>query len=218
LVGIFSVFWQWRYLLSSSLFLTVLYFVSIKRPEAFASLLERQADYFQFGNEEHAEIDPSGGDERVLLGSDAKGEVGNEDQQDNAEKTRVDQNEEGANNNEKAAEEEKKGEQKMDKDVSRKYPVIATEEERGKVGGRVAGKVVESPLVPPAARKLLLFVAVLLGLVVSWYARKVQRKRSGWHKKIDATLSLPWYTTLLQGRARPDPVGHRKQVRRNSAH
>jgi hypothetical protein len=143
-----------------------MFFVCIKRPEALASLWKREGEFFGEKEEEHS----SGGDERVLLTSDTKGEVGNDYQKDNTEETRLDDNEEEANNSKKMEEEQ------MDNDDSRKYPVIGTEEK--------GDEVAESPL-PPAARDLLLFVAVVLVLVAGWYARKVQRKRSGWHKKIE---------------------------------
>jgi hypothetical protein len=197
-----------------SLSLLCLY-VCIKRPEALAALLARQTDFFARPDlfatpekEELTNIDSSGGDERVLLASDAKEEVGHDDQKDNIVETRVDQKEEGANNNKEAEAEKEKEEEQIANDISRKYPVIGAEEE----GGEVGDKVVEPPL-PPVARKLLLFVVVVVGLVATWYLRKVQRKRSGWHKKIDATLSLAWFTNR-QGRARPGSVGNGIDARR----
>lgn len=204
-------------------------FVYVIRPEALATLLSRQTDFFHMGNEVRIEIDSSVGDERVLLlASDAKVEVGNGDQRGNSEEPRPDQKEEeeeAKNNKEEEKEQiimdtklhqnEAEAENKivqteeevkkineeeelMDNNISRRDPVIGTEEE----GGRLA----KSPL-PPAARKLLCLVAVIVGLVVTWYSRKVQRKRRGWHKKIDATFSPAWYTTP-QGWALPGPVGH----------
>jgi hypothetical protein len=206
-------------------------FVCIERPEALASLLNRQSDFFQMMEEEHSDIDPSGGDERVLLAADTKGEGGNDGQKENVEMTRLDQNEEEANDNKKTEEEkdeEKKEKEQMDNDVSQKYPVIGTEEQGDKaaespfppIGTAEEGnKAAESPL-PPADPELLLLVAVVLGmvtvvlgLVAVWYAIKVQHKRSGWHKKIDATLSLSWYKPS-QGPSRPGPLGHRKPARR----
>jgi hypothetical protein len=191
-------------------------YVCLKRPEALAALLARQTDFFErpvlFATpekEELTKIDSSGGDERVLLVSDVKREVGNDDQKDNIEETRVDQKEEGANNNNEAEDKkEEEEEEQIASDISRKYPVIGTEEKDGEFGE----KVLEPPL-PPVARKLLLFVVVVVGLVTTWYSRKVQRKRSGWHKKIDATLTLAWFTKR-QGRARPGPVGNGKEARR----
>jgi hypothetical protein len=190
--------------------------VCIERPEALAALLARQLDLFQgaalFATPEKEEdlFATPEKEERMeaLLASDVKGEVGNADQKDNNEETRVVQKEEGASINKEAEEEKEEEEEQFANDVSRKYPVIGTEEEDGEVGE----KILKPPL-PPVASKLLLFVAVVVGLVASWYARKVQRKRSGWHKKIDATLSLAWFTNR-QGRARPSPVGHGKEARR----
>jgi hypothetical protein len=207
-------------------------FVCIERPEALASLLNRQTDFFQMIEEEHSEIDSSGGDERVLLASDTKGEGDNGDQKKNVEVTRLDQHEEEANNSKKAEEkkvEEAKEEAQMDNNV-RKNPASSGIEEEGDkaaespfppIGTEEEGdKAAESPL-PPADPEFLLLVAfvlgmvtVVLGLVAGWYALKVQHKRSGWHKKIDATLSLAWYSKPSQGRARPGPVGHRKPARR----
>jgi hypothetical protein len=201
-----------------------MYVYCIKRPKALAALLERQTDFFQRPDlfatpkkeegffvtpekEERMEVDSSGGDERVLLASDVKGEAGKDDQKDNIEETRVDKKEEGANNNKEAKEGKEEEQQQIVSNVSPKDPIIGTEEE----GGEVGDKVVEPPLPPPpVARKLLLSAVVFVGLLATWYARKVQRKRSGWHKKIDATLSLAWFSNR-QGRARP---GHGKEARR----
>jgi hypothetical protein len=182
----------------------------MKRPEALAALLARQTalfqrpDFFPAAKEELTEIGSTGGDERVLLASDVKVEVGNEDQKENIEEKKVDQNEEGANNNIEAGEEK----EEIVNDVTRKYPVIGTEEEDGGVGDKIAEPALPPP---PVARKVLLFVVVVLGLIATWYARKLQRKRSGWHKKMDATLSLAWYTTR-QGLPRTGPVSHGKEV------
>lgn len=58
----------------------------------------------------------------------------------------------------------------MDDDVSRKDTFYYTKED---------GSTASVELF------LLCFIAVIVGLVVTWYLNKVQRKRSGLHKKLD---------------------------------
>jgi hypothetical protein len=114
-------------------------------------------------NEEEAKKDANGGNLRGLA-SDTKQEGGDEDQKANLEETQI----EKEINNE---------EEEMDNAVRGKDPFYGSEEATG-------AEATESPL-PPAATELLLFVAVIVVLVIAQYARRVQRKRSGLHKKID---------------------------------
>jgi hypothetical protein len=109
-----------------------------------------------FFNEKKVEVEAA----RRLLVPATKQEVGNENQQDNPEEARLDvhnETEEGDGN------EEKEG-------------FYDTKEDDVKAARF---------LVSPASVGLLLFIAVIVGLVVTWYARKLQRKRSGLHKKLD---------------------------------
>jgi hypothetical protein len=65
---------------------------------------------------------------------------------------------------------------KLDDDVGRKGSFYITEE---------AGDKVADSRLPSAIVGLLLFIVVMVGLTVTWYSRKVQRRRSGLRKKLD---------------------------------
>jgi hypothetical protein len=131
--------------------------------------LDQQRYFF---NEKKAEFEAA----RRFLVPHKKQEVGNKIQEDNSEKARlgvegvlleeVDGNE-GKENN--AEEVDNEVEEEMDDDVSRKDSLYDTEQDDGKVSH--------------SAVEMLLFIAVNAGFVVTWYARKLQRKRSGFHKK-----------------------------------
>jgi hypothetical protein len=102
--------------------------------------------------------------------------VVDEVQEDNSEGARVDvQNEveeklEGDEENESNAEKTKLDVQSetMDDDVSRKDSFYDTKADND-----------------TASVQLLLFIGVIIGLAVTWYLSKLQRKRSGLHKKLD---------------------------------
>jgi hypothetical protein len=114
------------------------------------------------------EEDANGGNLRGLV-SDTKKEGGGEDQKANLKETKIEK-------------ETSNEEEEVDDDVSRKDPFYGSEEATG-------AEATEPPL-PPVATELLLFVAVIVGLVIAWCTRKVQRKRSGLHKKIDEYAAL----------------------------
>jgi hypothetical protein len=177
----------------------------IGRPKASAWLSAKQRTFF---NEKKMEVEAA----RRLLVPDRKQEVINENQEDNAEEAKVDvpneTEEETDGNEEKVAiseesrvhvqnetEEEMDGKEEkeansekarlevqselaeeMDDDVSRKDSFYDTEEDDDKVAHF---------LIPRASVELFLFIAVVVGLVVTWYLSKLQRRRSGLHKKLD---------------------------------
>ena len=167
-------------------FLTVPFVCSlacIGRPEASADFLDQQRDFF---DEKKVEVEAA---RRFLVVPDTNQEVGNEIQYDNYGEARLDVEsefgEEMDGNDEKEAYPEESRlevqievEEEMDDDVSRKDSFYDFEETGGKE------KVPDFPR-SPATVGLLLFIAVIVGLVVTWYARKLQQKRSGLHKKLD---------------------------------
>jgi hypothetical protein len=105
-----------------------------------------------------------------LFGPATKQEDGDKDKKDSFEEAKRDlQNE---------MEEEIDGSEEaiLDDDVSRKDSFYDNEED--------GDKVAESRL-PPATVGILLFIGVIVGLVVTWYTRKRQRRRSGLRKKLD---------------------------------
>jgi signal recognition particle GTPase len=130
----------------------------------------------EVGNEEEAKTDAKGGTQRSLF-SEKKEEGGDEDRKASLDETLI---EKEINNEE---------EEEFDDDVSRKDPFYGSEEatdaEAAEPPVPPAATEATEPPVPPAATELLLFVAVIVGLVIAWCARKIQRKRSGLHKKID---------------------------------
>jgi hypothetical protein len=173
---------------------TVLFLLAcIGRPEASISLSDQQRDFF---NEKKMEVEAA---RRFVVVSDKKNEVGNENQEENAEEARLldvesewrveemDGNKEKQANSEKARlDVQNEMEEEMDDDVSRKDIFYDTEEANDKVVRSTAG--------------LLLFIVVIVGFVMTWYARKVQRKRSGLHKKLDvAAPYMPVGTELRYG-------------------
>ena len=125
------------------------------------AFLDQQRDFF---NEKKVEVEAA----RRFL-------VPDEIQDDNSEKARrgvesvlveeVGSNKEKGTNAEEVYSEVEEG---MDDDVSRKDSKYDTEEDDGKIAH--------------SAVEILLFIAVNAGLVVTWYARKLQRKISGFHK------------------------------------
>jgi hypothetical protein len=161
-------------------FLIVRLFACIVRPEASASFLDQQRDFF---SEKKMEVEAA---LRFLVPA-TKQEGGNENQEDNSEEAildvqselvkEMDGNEEkGANSEEAKVTIQNEVEEELDDDVSRKDSFYDTEEDDDKV---------THSLLPQASVELLIFIIVIVGLVVTWYARKLQRKRSGWHKKRD---------------------------------
>jgi hypothetical protein len=133
--------------------------------------LDQQRDFF---NEKKVQAEAA----RRFLVPEKRHEVGNGLQEDNSEKARlgvesmlleeVDGNEEKEANIEEGHNEV---EEEMDDDVSRKDSSYDTEQD----DGNLADSTVER----------LLFIAVnasFVGFVMTWYARKLQRKRSGFHK------------------------------------
>lgn len=134
--------------------------------------MDQQRDFF---NEKKVEVEAA---QRFLV-PDKKLEGGNENREDNFEEARLDVESElveaMAGNEEKetnAEEVHNEMEEEMDDDVSRQDSLYDTEDANGKVAH--------------SAVEILLFVAVNLGFVglgVTWYARRLQRKRSGFHKK-----------------------------------
>jgi hypothetical protein len=134
--------------------------------------LDQQRYFF---NEKKVEVEAA----RRFLVPNTKQDVDNEIQEDNSEKARlgvesvlveeVDGNHEEKETNAKEVYNEV--EEGMDDDVSRKDGLYDT----GQDDGNVSHSAVE----------ILLFIAVnagFAGLVVTWHARKLQRKRSGFHK------------------------------------
>jgi hypothetical protein len=132
--------------------------------------LDQQRDFF---NEKKLEAEAA----RRFLEPDTKQEVGIE-RQESSEEARLaveselveemDGNEEKEVNGEKVHSEVV---EEMDDDVSRKDKLFETEQDDGKVSH--------------SAVEILLFIAVNAGFVafmVTWYVRKLQRKRSGSHK------------------------------------
>jgi hypothetical protein len=65
----------------------------------------------------------------------------------------------------------------LDDDVTRKDIFYNTEED----GNRIADS-----RSPPAIVGFSLFIVFMVGLAVTWYSRKMQRRRSGLRKKLDA--------------------------------
>jgi hypothetical protein len=172
----------------------------IGRPEVSASFLDQQRDFF---NEKKVEVEAA----RRLLPA-ATQEVVVEAQEDNDGEARLDVEselvEETDGNEEKEVypeesrvevqnEVEEEMEEEMDDDVSRKDSFYDFEKNDGKE------KVAHFPL-SPATVGLLLFIAVIAGLLVTWYARKLQQKRSGLHKKLDmAAPYMPVGTNVRDG-------------------
>jgi hypothetical protein len=152
----------------------------IERPEASASFLDQQRDFF---NEKKMEVEAA---KRFLVPA-PKEKVGNENQEVNSMKAildvqselvkEMDGNEEKEANSEEAKVTiQNEAEEEMDDDVSRKDSFYDTEENDDKVA---------HSLLLQASVELLLFIIGIVGLLVTWYARKLQRKRSGLHKKRD---------------------------------
>jgi hypothetical protein len=159
----------------------------IGRPEISASFLDQQRDFF---NEKKVEVEAA---RRFLVVPDKNQEFVTENQEDKSKDARLDVEnemvEEMDGNEEKEAypeesrlevqnEVEERMEEEMDDDVSRKDSFYDFEKDDGTE--RVA-----HILLSPATAGLLLFIAVIVGLVVTWYSRKLQQKKSGLHKKLD---------------------------------
>jgi hypothetical protein len=89
----------------------------------------------------------------------------------------------GANSEEARPEVQNEENYGLDDDVSRKdsfYDTPSTEENDDKVARF---------LLPRANIELFLFIGVIVGLGVTWYLSKLQRKRTGLHKKLDVAAS-----------------------------
>jgi hypothetical protein len=146
--------------------------------------LDEQRDFF---NEKKVEVEAA----RRLLVPATKQEVGNENQQDNPEEARLDvqnETEERHGNEEKEANSKEarldvhnETKEEMDDDVSRKDSFYDAKED---------DVTVAHPPLSPASVGLLLLIAAIVGLAVTWYTRKLQRKRSGLRKKLD--LAAPY--------------------------
>jgi hypothetical protein len=174
-------------------------FVFVGRPDPTPLLLRRQREVFRIAK---GEIDAA---PRLLGAPSTKDEVGDEEEEDNSEDAKLEEMDGNDENSEDVnADGNNEEEEEMDDDVSRRDSFYDTKEDGDKVadsrlppvtvGNKVAdsrlppvtvgNKVADSRL-PPATAGLLLLIFVLVGLVVTWYTRKVQRRRSGLRKKID---------------------------------
>jgi hypothetical protein len=131
--------------------------VYVGRPDPTPNLLKRQREVFRIAKNE---VD---GAPRLLV----------QDTPEEAKRDVENDMEEEMNSNEDVHKEEEK---EMDDDVGRKDSFYGTEEDDVKV---------THFLLSPASVGILLFIAVIVGLVVTWYTRKVQRNRSGLRKKLD---------------------------------
>jgi hypothetical protein len=180
----------------------------IGRPKHSAWLTSKQRTFF---NEKKIEVEAA---QRLLLPAATTQEVGDKAQEENAEAERVDvpneteeemdRNEEKAanfeearvnvqnevedkldGNEEKAAntKEAKLDEQSvtMDDDVSRKDSFYDTKADDN-----------------TASVQLLLLIGVIVGLAVTWYLSKLQRKRSGLHKKLDGAAVYDYRPASLE--------------------
>jgi hypothetical protein len=183
----------------------------IGRPEISASFLDQQRDFF---NEQKVEVEAA---RRFLVVPDTKQEFAAKSQEHNSGEARLDVeselvedmdgNEEKEVNSEESRIEEARLEEarleesrlvesrleSMDDDVSRKDSFYDFEKDDGK-------QKVAHFIFSPGTVGLFLFIAVIVGLVVTWYARKLQHKRSGLHKKLDlAAPYMPVGTELKYG-------------------
>jgi hypothetical protein len=142
-------------------------FVCVDRPEPTAYLLKRRRQVFKIAKRE---VDTFS----RLLGSATELEDEDEDQEEIPEEAKFDVQKDipqeidgNAVNSEDV---------KVDDDVGQKDSFYNTEE---------AGDKVADSRLPSAIVGLLLFIVVMVGLTVTWYSRKVQRRRSGLRKKLD---------------------------------
>jgi hypothetical protein len=145
-------------------------FVCVGRPDPTPLLLKRQREVFRIAKRE---VDAA----PRLLG--APEEVGDEKEEDNSEDAKLEEMD-GNDDNSKDVNVHNEEEEETDDDVSRKDSFYDTKKD----GDKVADSHLP-PRLPPATAGLLLFIAVLVGLVVTWYTRKVQQRRSGLRKKLD---------------------------------
>jgi hypothetical protein len=163
-------------------------FACIGRPEISASFLDRQRDFF---NEKKVEVEAA---RRFLVVPDTKHDFVAESQEGNYGEARLDveselikemdgNEEKEVNPEESRLELQNEEEEEMDDDVSRKDSFYDFEKDDGK-------QKVALFLFSPATVGPFLFIAFIVGLVVTWYARKLQRNRSGLHKKLD--LAAPY--------------------------
>jgi hypothetical protein len=195
----------------TNLFLLYLTYVCllacIGRPKHSAWLTSKQRTFF---NEKKIEVEAA---QRLLLPATTQ-EVGDEAPEDNSEEARVDVpneteeemdgNEEKAANSEEArvdvqnevedkwdGNEEKAANTKeakldeqsetMDDDVSRKDSLYDTKADDN-----------------TASVQLLLLIGVIVGLAVTWYLSKLERKRSGLHKKLDGAAVYDYRPASLE--------------------
>jgi hypothetical protein len=147
----------------------------VGRPEISASFLDQQRHFFY---EKKVEVDAA---RRFLVVVPDTKQDGNKEKEVYPEELRV----------EVQNELEEEMEEEMDDDVSRKDSFYDFEKNDGK-------QKVTHFLFSPATVGLLLFIAVIVGLAVTWYARKVQQKRSGLHKKLDLAAQYMSVDTELR--------------------
>jgi hypothetical protein len=136
---------------------------------------EADSEELQVDIENETEEEMHGNKEKEANSEEAKRDVENEMKQE------MDGNKEKEVNSEEARREVQNEENYgVDDDVTRKDRFYDTEENDEKVARF---------LLPRASVELLLFIGVIVGLVVTWYASKLQRKRTGLHKKLDVAAS-----------------------------
>jgi hypothetical protein len=142
-------------------------FVCVGRPEPTAYLLKRRRQIYKIAKRE---IDAYA----RLPGAASKLDDSDEDIEDNSEEAKLHiQNEQA----EKIDGIDGKSEDvNLDDDVTRKDSFYNTEKD----GNRIADS-----RSPPATVGFLLFIVFMVGLAVTWYSRKMQRRRSGLRKKLD---------------------------------
>jgi hypothetical protein len=165
LVGLLSGCCQWK--LITLFFSLYRIFLCVERPEPTSYLLKRRRQIYKIAKREVDAISR-------LLESATELEDGDEDQEETPEEAKFDvqkdipQEIDGNTGNSEDV--------KLDDDVGRKDSFYNTEED--------GDKVADSRL-RPAIVGLVLFIVVMVGLAVTWYSRKVQRRRSGLRKKLD---------------------------------
>jgi hypothetical protein len=165
LVGGLSDCCQWKVV--NLFFSPCRIFVCVGRPEATAYLLKRRRQVYKIAKRE---VDTFS---RLLGPATEVGDI-DEDEEEIPEEAKFDVQKDipqeidgNAVNSEDV---------KLDDDVGRKDSFYST--------GEDSKKIADSRL-PPAIVGLFLFIVVMVGLTVTWYSRKVKRRRSGLRKKLD---------------------------------
>lgn len=142
-------------------------FVCVGRPEPTAYLLKRRRQIYKIAKREIAAFSR-------LLGSATELKDSDEDQEETPEAAKFDVQKDIPEEIDGSA--DKSEGEKLDDDIGRKDSFYNTEED--------GDKVADSRL-SPAIVGLLLLIVVMVGLAVTWYSRKIQRRRSGLRKKLD---------------------------------